>query len=80
MKNSMRNVLFILMFCLIAQFGSSQEQRSGNKNWFPKYDFNPASFQKPAPEFEEWLLKMNIFDEKMRLKSGDVKLIEAMGL
>jgi ethanolamine ammonia-lyase large subunit len=36
--------------------------------------------KKPAPEFEEWLLKMNIFDEKMRLKSGDVKLIEAMGL
>ncbi|MCU0468917.1 MAG: ethanolamine ammonia-lyase subunit EutB [Arcicella sp.] len=36
--------------------------------------------KRPAPEFEEWLLKMNIFDEKMRLKSGDVKLIEAMDL
>jgi ethanolamine ammonia-lyase large subunit len=34
--------------------------------------------KRPAPEFEEWLLKMNIFDEKMRLKSGNVKLIEAM--
>jgi ethanolamine ammonia-lyase large subunit len=34
--------------------------------------------KRPAPEFEEWLLKMNIFDEKMRLKTGNVKLIEAM--
>jgi ethanolamine ammonia-lyase large subunit len=24
---------------------------------------------KPAPEFEEWLIKMNIFDDKMNLKS-----------
>jgi ethanolamine ammonia-lyase large subunit len=36
--------------------------------------------KRPAPEFEEWLLKMNIFDDKMRLKSGDMKLIEAMDL
>jgi ethanolamine ammonia-lyase large subunit len=36
--------------------------------------------KKPAPEFEEWLLKMNIFDEKMRLKTGNVRLIEAMDL
>jgi ethanolamine ammonia-lyase large subunit len=36
--------------------------------------------KRPAPEFEEWLLKMNIFDEKMRLTTGNVKLIEAMGL
>ena len=35
--------------------------------------------KRPAPEFEEWLLKMNIFDEKMRLKTGNVRLIEAMG-
>jgi ethanolamine ammonia-lyase large subunit len=34
--------------------------------------------KRPSPEFEEWLLKMNIFDEKMRLKTGNVKLIEAM--
>jgi ethanolamine ammonia-lyase large subunit len=34
--------------------------------------------KRPAPEFEDWLLKMNIFDEKMRLKTGNVKLIEAM--
>ena len=35
--------------------------------------------KRPAPEFEEWLLKMNIFDEKMWLKTGNVRLIEAMG-
>ena len=34
--------------------------------------------KRPAPEFEEWLLKMNIFDKKMHLKTGNIKLIEAM--
>lgn len=33
---------------------------------------------RPAPEFEAWLMKMNIFDEKMRLKMGNQQLLNAM--
>ncbi|MET3127651.1 ethanolamine ammonia-lyase large subunit [Arcicella rosea] len=32
----------------------------------------------PAPEFEAWLMKMNIFDEKMRLRTGNQQLLNAM--
>ncbi|MDR6564133.1 ethanolamine ammonia-lyase large subunit [Arcicella sp. BE140] len=35
---------------------------------------------RPAPEFEDWLMKMNIFDENMRLKSGNKQLINALYL
>lgn len=33
---------------------------------------------RPAPEFEDWLMKMNIFDENMRLKSGNKQLISSV--
>ncbi|MEA5404898.1 ethanolamine ammonia-lyase subunit EutB [Arcicella sp. DC2W] len=33
---------------------------------------------RPAPEFEDWLMKMNIFDEKMSLKMGNQQLLNAM--
>lgn len=33
---------------------------------------------RPAPEFEAWLMKMNIFDEKMRLKMGNQQILNAM--
>ncbi|WP_407654668.1 ethanolamine ammonia-lyase subunit EutB [Arcicella aquatica] len=33
---------------------------------------------RPAPEFEAWLMKMNIFDEKMSLKSGNKQLISSV--
>ena len=33
---------------------------------------------RPAPEFEAWLMKMNIFDEKMSLKTGNQQLLNAM--
>ncbi|MEA5428268.1 ethanolamine ammonia-lyase subunit EutB [Arcicella lustrica] len=33
---------------------------------------------RPAPEFEAWLMKMNIFDGKMRLKMGNQQLLNVM--
>ncbi|MBB6002155.1 ethanolamine ammonia-lyase subunit EutB [Arcicella rosea] len=33
---------------------------------------------RPAPEFEAWLMKMNIFDDKMSLKTGNQQLLNAM--
>lgn len=33
---------------------------------------------RPAPEFEGWLMKMNIFDEKMRLRMGNQQIINSV--
>lgn len=33
---------------------------------------------RPAPEFEAWLMKMNIFDEKMSLKMGNQQILSSM--
>ena len=33
---------------------------------------------RPAPEFEAWLKRMNIFDEKMSLTTGNQHLISEM--
>lgn len=33
---------------------------------------------RPAPEFEDWLMKMNIFDEKMSLKMGNQQILSSM--
>lgn len=33
---------------------------------------------RPAPEFEAWLMKMNIFDEKMRLRTGNQQIISSV--
>jgi ethanolamine ammonia-lyase large subunit len=33
---------------------------------------------RPAPEFEAWLMKMNIFDEKMSLKTGNAQMINSV--
>lgn len=43
---------FLLLFSFFS-FGQNEFKKENGKveKWFPKYDFNPASFQKPAPEF-----------------------------
>jgi len=43
---------FLLLFSFFS-FGQNEFKKENGKveKWFPKYDLNPASFQKPAPEF-----------------------------